>query len=271
MQKRFITKIVAIFATATVIISCIPTISYAACNHVWEEWWVVEEATCSEDGEMVRYCDECFERQSKVIPATGVHKWTEWKADGYLCEDGKWERYCTECYKEETKARQGDGSHLWSTWEVYENADCLNKGQERRYCYNCYQYEYKDIPADNTKHDWSNWSTLWDESIEPTIFKSGKQTRHCYTCSKVEEKIIPKLKATVKLSCKSKTLKKGKSFVLKLKTWSYGDKVVSYNTSNKNIATVTSKGKVTAKKKGTATITVKMKSGCKATCKVNVK
>ena len=42
------------------------------------------------------------------------------------------------------------------------------------------------------------------------------------------------------------------------------------NSSNKKVATVTSKGKVTAKKKGTATITATV-SGKKYTCKVTVK
>ena len=195
MKKNIAVKILSGALTSVLFFSNSMT-TYAYCNHSWGNWIVIDEATCTTSGEKYRYCDKCYEEQTVTIPATGVHKWTEWKADGYLCEDGKWERYCTECYKEETKARQGDGSHLWSNWEVWTEANCLNKGQESRYCYNCYQREYKDIPVDNTKHDWSSWSTLWDESIEPTIFKSGKQTRHCYTCSKVEIKKIPKLKAT---------------------------------------------------------------------------
>ena len=154
---------------------------------------------------------------------------------------------------------------------MWTEANCLNKGQESRYCYNCYQREYKDIPVDNTKHDWSSWSTLWDESIEPTIFKSGKQTRHCYTCSKVEIKKIPKLKATVSISCKSKTLKVGEKLKLKIKKRTYPDVLKSWTTDNKKVATVNKKGKVSAVKKGKATITLKMKSGCTATCKVTVK
>ena len=154
---------------------------------------------------------------------------------------------------------------------MWTEANCLNKGQESRYCYNCYQREYKDIPVDDTKHDWSSWSTLWDESVEPTIFKGGKQTRHCYTCSKVEIKKIPKLKATVSISCKSKTLKVGEKLKLKIKKRTYPDVLKNWTTDNKKVATVNKKGKVSAVKKGKATITLKMKSGCTATCKVTVK
>ena len=270
MKKNIAVKILSGALTSVMFFSNSMT-TYAYCNHSWGNWIVIDEATCTTSGEKYRYCDKCYEEQTVTIPATGVHKWTEWKADGYLCEDGKWERYCTECYKEETKARQGDGSHLWSNWEVWTEANCLNKGQESRYCYNCYQREYKDIPVDDIKHDWSSWSTLWDESIEPTIFKSGKQTRHCYTCSKVEIKKIPKLKATVSISCKSKTLKVGENLKLKIKKRTYPDVLKSWTTDNKKVATVNKKGKVSAVKKGKATITLKMKSGCTATCKVTVK
>ena len=152
MKKNIAVKILSGALTSVLFFSNSMT-TYAYCNHSWGNWIVVDEATCTESGEKYRYCDKCYEEQTVTIPATGVHKWTEWKADGYLCEDGKWERYCTECYKEETKARQGDGSHLWSNWEVWTEANCLNKGQESRYCYNCYQREYKDIPVDDTKHD----------------------------------------------------------------------------------------------------------------------
>jgi hypothetical protein len=48
------------------------------------------------------------------------------------------------------------------------------------------------------------------------------------------------------------------------------DSVEKWSTSNKKIATVDKNGKITAKKAGTATITVTMKSGAKASCKVKV-
>lgn len=48
------------------------------------------------------------------------------------------------------------------------------------------------------------------------------------------------------------------------------DKVAKWTTSNKKIATVSKSGKITAKKPGTAKITVIMKSGAKASCKVKV-
>ena len=69
----------------------------------------------------------------------------------------------------------------------------------------------------------------------------------------------------------SKTVKKGKSFTIKASvTPKNSDEKVIYKTSNKKIATVTSKGVVKGIKKGTATVTVQSGSK-KQTCKVTVK
>lgn len=88
----------------------------------------------------------------------------------------------------------------------------------------------------------------------------------------VTVKTAPKsVKATVS-GKKKVTLKKNKSCKIKVSMSPKGsDSVLKYSTSNKKVATVDSKGKVKAKKKGTATITVKAANGKKATIKVTVK
>ncbi len=72
--------------------------------------------------------------------------------------------------------------------------------------------------------------------------------------------------ATVKLNTSKKTLKVGKKYTLKVKGTK---KKVKWTSSNKKVATVNSKGKVTAKKKGTATITAKV-GNKKYKCKITV-
>ena len=69
----------------------------------------------------------------------------------------------------------------------------------------------------------------------------------------------------------TKTLKKGKSFTIKPKlTPSGAEAKITYSSSNKKVATVNAKGKVTAKGKGTAVITVKTGSIVR-TCEIIVK
>ncbi len=79
----------------------------------------------------------------------------------------------------------------------------------------------------------------------------------------------------IKLSAKTKIIKKGQSVKVKaVFTPTKGiSKELTWKSSNKKIATVNSKGKVTGKKKGTVKITAKAKdgSGKKATIRIRVK
>lgn len=72
----------------------------------------------------------------------------------------------------------------------------------------------------------------------------------------------------IQLSKTKVSLEVGGKVTLKLKNATAAD--VKWSSSNKSIVTVTSKGKVTAKKAGSATITAKY-DGKKYTCKVTVK
>ncbi len=79
-----------------------------------------------------------------------------------------------------------------------------------------------------------------------------------------------KCKITVKpaeITKRSVTLYKGNSYTLKVLG---ATSKIKWYTSNKSVVTVSSKGKITAKKKGTATITAKM-GNKKYKCKVTVK
>lgn len=62
-------------------------------DHVWGEWTVTKEATCTEDGSKVRYCqvEGCNESETKVIGALG-HTWSTWTFDN----DQHW-HVCTRC------------------------------------------------------------------------------------------------------------------------------------------------------------------------------
>jgi hypothetical protein len=81
--------------------------------------------------------------------------------------------------------------------------------------------------------------------------------------------VIQQVQATtIKINKKRATIYKGKTVQLKI---SGTKKKVVWKSSNKKVATVSSKGKVTAKKKGTCTITAtvaKKQYKCKITVKV---
>lgn len=78
---------------------------------------------------------------------------------------------------------------------------------------------------------------------------------------------ITEVEAAVKMNKTKATIVKGKTLTLKVLGTK---KKVTWSSSNKNVATVSSKGKVTAKKKGTCTITAKVGTK-KYRCKITVK
>lgn len=79
--------------------------------------------------------------------------------------------------------------------------------------------------------------------------------------------VVAKAAKKIKLNKKKVNLVKGKTVKLKVKGTK---KKVTWKSSKKKVATVNKRGKVTAKKKGTATITAKV-AGKKLKCKVTVK
>ena len=99
----------------------------------------------------------------------------------------------------------------------------------------------------------------------------GKQVIGILLCLVMVVGMIPTMSiqaaSVVKMSKKSVSLHVGENTTLRVTGTS---KKVTWTSSNKKVATVTAKGKVTGKKEGTATITAKV-SKKKYTCKVKVK
>ena len=82
---------------------------------------------------------------------------------------------------------------------------------------------------------------------------------------------VKKAPSRIKLNAKTKIVKKNKTYQLKAKLSSGAAGNITYKSSNKRVATVNSKGKIKAIKKGTAIITAKTYNGKKATIKIKVK
>ncbi len=155
-------------------------------------------------------------------------------------------------------------NHIWSEWQVYEEPTCVEPGKQERYCINCYEEEYAEIPATG-EHEWDDWYTV----KSATIKKPGLKERECFICGETQTKVTPKLKPFIKLSKKKVKLQTTKTYTLKIK-YAKGDSIKKCKSSNTKVATVSKKGKIKAKSKGTAKITITLKSGKKATCKVTV-
>ena len=106
------------------------------------------------------------------------------------------------------------------------------------------------------------WKTVSDTA---TISKGGQKVQTC-TTHKGETRTVASSKLSPKLTLnvtakKTLPLKLKQSAVIKASGLAAGDKVVSWKSSDAKIVSVNAKGKITAKKTGTAKITVKLVSG----------
>lgn len=114
--------------------------------------------------------------------------------------------------------------------------------------------------------------SLDDSKVDYSKEGTYKATVKAVDASKNEatqETTIKIVKPTIKLDKKSESMYVKESFVLKATITGKEDKA-SFKSSNSSVASVDKNGKVTAKKKGTATITATA-NGVNAECKVTVK
>lgn len=232
------------------------------------------KATCEEAGYKVTAVGKDIVSRKKVSEPLG-HKWSVWKEtdaktkydkDGGSETTNYYERTCSRCKKTETKTEVTALGPAAS--EEITKPTCTNPG-----------YRIETIGNKTTKteikkalgHKWGSWKV----TKAATTKAAGLKKRTCSRCGKTETTKIPKVKKTLTVKWKGQevseiTLKKGKKATLKAVTSPTNIKgKVTYSSSKKSVATVKN-GVVSAKKKGTATITVKWK-GLRKTFKVKVK
>lgn len=113
----------------------------------------------------------------------------------------------------------------------------------------------------------------WTTAKEATVFAEGTSVQKCSVCGAVvKSQVITKLAPTLKLNLtagKTVPMKVKQSFNVKVTGLAKGDGVKSWKSDKTKIATVRN-GKITAKKTGTAKITVTLNSGYTTWFKVKV-
>lgn len=246
-----------------------------ATGHSWNSGKVTEAATCKKEGTKIYTCKNCGETKTETIPATG-HKFDSWKTvkAQSIYSGAVQKRTCNACGKKETRIV---GDKLKPVLKVNTpklQLKCRQKTQK---------FTLTDIAKGDSVKSWvSSNKKIVTVSGKPNgtcIIKAGKKTGS----AKITITMRSNLKKTIGVKVQKKavactfiknvpkklTLKRKRSYQLKPVinpiTCTYKAK---YKTSNKKIVKVTSKGKITAVKKGKAKITVmvgKKKFGCMVT------
>ena len=245
-------------------------------GHNWEVT-SEEKATCEKDGSKTYTCADCKGTKTETISATG-HKFDSWKTvkAQSIYSGAVQERICNACGKKETRVI---GSKLKPVLKVNASSLKLKRKQSTK----------KFVVSRLAKGDFVK---TWTSSNKKIVKISGSKNGTCMIKAgnktgkaKITITLASGLKKTINVTVqknavtctsiknvpKKLTLKRKRSYQLKpvinpiaciYKT--------KYKTSNKKIVKVTSKGKITAVKKGKAKITV-MVGKKKFVCTVTVR
>lgn len=243
-------------------------------NHNWQ-LTKEEKVTCEKDGSKTYTCADCKGTKTETIPATR-HKFDSWKTvkAQSIYSGAVQKRTCNACGKKETRIV---GDKLKPVLKVNTPKLQLKRRQKTQ------KFTLTDIAKGDSVKSWiSSNKKIVTVSGKPNgtcIIKAGKKTGS----AKITITMRSNLKKTIGVKVQKKavactfiknvpkklTLKRKRSYQLKPVinpiTCTYKAK---YKTSNKKIVKVTSKGKITAVRKGKAKITVmvgKKKFGCMVT------
>ena len=156
-------------------------------DHVYGEWKTTTEATCSEEGVKTRVC-ECGDTQTEPIAKT-EHSFGEWETttEPTCSKEGVKTRTCT-CGEAETEA-VAKLSHSYGEWKVTEEATCAKEGTQTRVCSGCGDKDTKRIAT--VSHNWAGGDC--DEPRACTACGAEDQPVHlilgsnfnCRECGKV--------------------------------------------------------------------------------------
>lgn len=243
-------------------------------GHNWEVT-SEEKATCEKDGSKTYTCADCKGTKTETISATG-HKFDSWKTvkAQSIYSGAVQERICNACGKKETRVI---GSKLKPVLKVNASSLKLKRKQSTK----------KFVVSRLAKGDFVK---TWTSSNKKIVKISGSKNGTCTIKAgnktgkaKITITLASGLKKTINVTVQKKavtctsiknvpkklTLKRKRSYQLKpvINPITCTYKAI-YKTSNKKIVKVTSRGKITAVKKGKAKVTIivgKRKFVCKVT------
>ena len=167
--------------------------------HSWSDYVVVKEATCTETGEKIKYCD-CGASVSIIIEPTGhlleegfacserrclnegcdyvepkaEHAFSVKETVPPSCTEKGYTVYACECGEERTGDETEPAGHVYGDWETLEEVTCTDDGKRLRSCTVCGFEETEILPSAGHKYE---------SSVIPATCETGGYTEHtCVDC-----------------------------------------------------------------------------------------
>lgn len=170
-----------------------------------------------------------------------------------------------------TKTLEVEHTHTWDEGKITKASTCTKKGTKTFTCTVCGKTRNQEVSV--VAHKFTTWKT----TTAATALAPAKQTHKCSTCGKTETRNYGnKLKPSIKVNISSILLKtRQKTTLLRVSGLAKGDSIVSWKSSNTNIAKVygRSNGTCTIQagtRSGKAIITIALRSGLKKNITVTV-
>lgn len=231
-------------------------------DHTWK-LTKGQNATCETDGSKTYTCEVCGETKTETIKATG-HQFSAWKTiqEQSVFSDGVQERTCSICGKKETR---NTGEKLKATITTNASSLKLKRRQSTK------KFVVSGLAAGDSVKSWASSNkkivNVSGNKNGACTIKAGSKTGKAKIMITLASGLKKTINVTVQknaVACtsiknvpKKITLNAKKSYQLKpvINPITCTSKA-KYKTSNKKIVKVTSRGKITAVKKGKAKITV---------------
>ena len=228
-------------------------------DHSWNQGEITKEPTCKEEGEKTFTCTICGNTKTEKVSTTDHQHMEIRNQKNPTCKEAGYsgDTYCADCgvkiFSGQTIAKTKN--HNWDGGVITTEPTCTERGEKTFTCTICGNTNTKKVNA--TGHSYGAYKVV----KEPTNKRKGLKSKTCSVCGKIVYEAIPKTnfsptdssetnpdqnpqtsqKTTrkIKLNRRKLTLKKGKSFRLKVTlTPADSQDKITYKTSNKKIATV---------------------------------
>ena len=167
----------------------------AVCRHIYGNWSTVKQATCKEEGELVRTCTKCYKQDKSIVAKTNKHKeFIIKKGYGATCTtdgltDSNGCSVCNIVLSEQTVIS------AFGHTEVVDNpiqATCTSSGlTQGKHCFVCKEILEEQLTTEALGH-----IEVVDESVGATCTSTGlTEGKHCSRCSEifVAQNVVSKL------------------------------------------------------------------------------
>lgn len=231
-------------------------------EHTAGDWEIQQEVTCTENGLKVKKCTVCGEVVAADDIYTAGHNWSEYTVtkNPTVKAAGQKTRTCSVC--ETVSSRRI--AKLKPTIEVSAKSASIKVNASKTITVKMARgdavdsWESSNAKVAKVSKTGKITGVKAGTATVTVTLKSGISAKIKVTVKDILTKSIKVTAVNNKISKNKMTMKKGKTDTLKVTlNPTNSTQKVTYSSSNKNVVAVSAAGKLTAKKKGSAVITVK--------------